>query len=83
MKKQSFTLLEKYLLISLNTNRTGARSSGVFTRAPTGDGDLSLTATDLSDLNSTMRERGEREEREENEEREGDPKITLGIFPFS
>ena len=64
-------------------NRTGARSLGVFTRAPTGDDDLSPAATDLPDLSSTMRERGEREEREENEERERDPKITLGITPFS
>ena len=64
-------------------NRTGTRSPGVFTCAPTGDGDLSPTATDLPDLNSTMREIGEREEREENEEREGDPKITLGMTPFS
>ena len=71
------------MLISPKTNRTGARSPGVFTRAPTGDGDLSPTATDVPDLNSTMRERGEREEREENEERERDPKITLGITPFS
>ena len=71
------------MLISPNTSRARARSPGVFTRAPTGDGDLSPTATDLPDLNSTMREIGEREEREENEEREGDPKITLGITPFS
>ena len=64
MKKQSFTLLEKYLLISPNTNRTRARSPRVFTRAPTGDGDLSPKTTDLPNLNSTMREREEREKRE-------------------
>ena len=71
------------MLISPKTNHTSARSPRVFMRAPTGDGDLSPAATDLLDLNSTMRERGEREEREENEEREGDPKITLGINLFS
>ena len=71
------------MLISPKTNNTGTRSLGVFTRAPTGNGDLSPAATDLPDLNSIMRERGEREEREENEEREGDPKITLGMTPFS
>ena len=83
MKNRVFTLLGKYLLISPNTNRARVRSPGVFTRAPTGDGDLSPEATDLPDLNSTMRERGEREEREENEERERDPKITLGFTLFS
>ena len=67
MKKQSFTLLEKYLLISPKTNRTGARSLGVFTRAPTGDGDLSPAATDLPDLSSTIRERERRERGERRE----------------
>ena len=83
MKNRVFTLLGKYLLTSPKTNRTRARSPGVFMCAPTGDGDLSPTTTDLSNLNSTMREIGEREEREENEEREGDPKITLGMTPIS